>query len=354
MNGGIIKSINQRVFLFVVLFVFGILNVSPAQAAAITSASDTLSTVTAGTVANHTIQFTTPTGVSEGQNITVTFPAGFTLTSIVENDVDITDDGVDLTTAADCTGSEQASAAVSGQVLTITICAGDGGAIGTSSVIAIEIGTNATSSGTGANQITNHATPATYTISIGGSMSDSGSLAISLISDDSVNLTATVNATITFTISDTTIGFGTLSASAPQWATGDTSGSGTDVVAHNMTVATNATAGYVVTFKGSTLTSPGSDTISVAAVTDDADGTAGSEQFGFSIATNGDASITSGYAYAGTPDWKFVDNTTTSIISETGPTATETFSMHYLTNIAATTEAGSYSTNITYIATGTF
>jgi hypothetical protein len=120
-----------------------------------------------------------------------------------------------------------------------------------------------------------------------------------------------------------------------------------------MTVATNATGGYIVSYNGATLTS-GSDTINVASLTDNADGNPGTEEFGLSIATNGDATITSGYAYAGTPDWTWVASTTTTIISETVPTATETFSMHYLANITGATEAGSYSTTATYIATATF
>ena len=175
---------------------------------------------------------------------------------------------------------------------------------------------------------------------------------MSIIANDQVVITATVAPTITFTVSDNTIEFGTLSTSAATWAD-NAGGSTTDVAAHTLTAATNATGGYIVSYNGATLTS-GSDTITVAAQTDDANGDPGEEQFGLGISTDGDATITSGYSNAGTPDWTWVASTTTTIITETGPTATETFSMRYLANIAATTEAGAYTTTVTYIATGTF
>jgi len=330
---------------------------APVDAAALTSLSDTMSTQTASTAADHDIQFTTPTGVSaDDSTITVTFPAGFVLTSVTEDDVDVEDDTSDLTTAADCTGAEDAGVVISGQVITITICNGDGGAIAASSVINVKVGTNATGSGTGSNQITN-ATAATYTIDIGGTMSDSGALSVPVISDDTVAVSATVDPTISFSISDVSIGFGTLDSAAARWATGDLNGSGTDsAAAHTMAISTNATNGYAVTYNGSTLTS-GADTITVASISNDANGTQGSEEFGMGFSTSGDATIAAAYDHNATPasrDWAFVADTTTTIVSEIVPTATETISAFYLANISGNTEAGSYSTSITFIATATF
>ena len=59
----------------------------------------------------------------------VTFPTDFDTSTLTEDDVDVADDGVDLTTAATCAGSEQTSVAIGGDVVTATICAGDGGSI---------------------------------------------------------------------------------------------------------------------------------------------------------------------------------------------------------------------------------
>ncbi len=329
----------------------------PAHAANLTSMSDTLSTAAQGTAANHTIEFTTPTGVSEGETITIIFDSDFTMGSVAEDDIDVADDTVDLTTAADCTGAEEAGVSVASQTITIEICSGDGGAIDASSVVEVEVGTNATSSGTGANQITNPAAAETSTIEIAGTQTDSGTLAVVTLADDSVAVSATVDPSITFSISDTSIGFGDLSSTAARFATGDGNGSGSDdTAAFTMEVATNATGGYSITYNGSTLTS-GADTIDVASITDDADGTQGTEEFGMGLSTGGDATIASAYDHNATPanrDWTFVADTTTEIVSETGPTAAETVSVFFLANIAGNTEAGNYTTAITYIATATF
>lgn len=169
--------------------------VPSARGATVTSANDYPTTLQVGQAANHQVLFTTPSGVSEGQTITLTFSTSFNTASITEDDVDIADDGTDLTTAANCAGTEQTSVAMSSDVLTITICAGDGGAIAAASQVAIEIGTNATSSGTGANQITNPSSAGTYFVTIGGTFSDFGSIALPVGSESNVSVTASVPAT---------------------------------------------------------------------------------------------------------------------------------------------------------------
>ncbi len=319
------------------------------MAASVTSFSVLLSREKASTLANQTITFTTPTGVASGQTIILTYDNSTSIPVSLDNtDIDLTDDGVDVTLAASPSGATWGVVRTSSTVITFT---NGTTAVTAGSVIVIEIGTHATSGTTGDQQITN-GSAGTSTLTLSGTFGDTGTAAMPIISDDQVVITATVAPSITFTISDNTIEFGTLSSSQATWAD-NSAGSSTDTTAHTLAVATNATGGYSVSYNGATLTS-GSDTIAVASVTDDANGTPGTEEFGISVATNGDASITSGYAYAGTPDWKWVASTTTNIISETGPTATETFDMHYLANIAGNTEAGNYSSTVTYIATATY
>jgi len=174
--------------------------------------------------------------------------------------------------------------------------------------------------------------------------------------EDSGNNTCWTIRFITFSISDTAIGFGSLSATAARWATNDASGSASDTAAHTMSIAANGTGGYAISYNGITLTS-GSNTIDAATITDSASGTAGTEQFALGFSTSGNATIASGYdhnAIAANRDWKFVPSTTTTVVSETGATATETISAFYLGNISGITEPGSYTTSITYIATATF
>lgn len=349
-----IKRLQSVVAVFSVLaLLLAIAPIRPASAAAVTSLKDTLSRLKASTAANHTIQFTTPTGVAAGQTMTLTFGSGFTMNAIDFADIDVTDDSVDLTLAATPSGATW-GAALSGQVVTIT---SGTGTIAASSVIAIEIGTHATAGSTGDTQVTNPTAGGT-TVAIAGTFGDSGTLAISIIADEQVAVTATVDPTITFTVSDNAIGFGTLSSSTGRWATGDALGGNasatTPTAAHTMTLATNAQSGWAITYSGATLTS-GANTITDAATIDeDSDGTPGSEQFGLGASTDGDATIATGYLRDGVADWDFVPSTTTTLVSESGETATETISVSYLANIAAITESGSYTTTITYIATGTF
>jgi hypothetical protein len=75
-----------------------------AQASNVSSFSDTLSTSAPNTAANHTIKFTTPTGIAAGQTIKLTFPAGFTLTGVVFGDMDLSVAGVEQTLAATASG----------------------------------------------------------------------------------------------------------------------------------------------------------------------------------------------------------------------------------------------------------
>jgi len=53
--------------------------INTARAATLTAVSDTISDSDLGVVANHTISFTTSSGVAANGTIIVTFPAGFTI-----------------------------------------------------------------------------------------------------------------------------------------------------------------------------------------------------------------------------------------------------------------------------------
>ncbi|TAK04250.1 hypothetical protein EPO34_03855 [Patescibacteria group bacterium] len=164
----------------------------PARAATVTSASDVMTTLETSAAANHVIAFVTPSGVSEGDTVTIEFDADFDTSGLTEDDVDVEDDGVDLTTAADCSGAEQASVILAADTFTITICAGDGGAIAATSEVTVEIGTNATASGTGTSQIDNPSAAGTYYVSVSGTFGDAGSIALPIGGDDTIGVTATV------------------------------------------------------------------------------------------------------------------------------------------------------------------
>jgi len=355
----VMKNKNKKLRLLLTIFALAALVVLPfhaSQAANLTSISDTLSTLTQNTAANHTITFVTPTGVaSNADTITIDF-TDFTTGSVAFGDIDLAVDNdgacdgpfTDKTLAGSA-GIAIWGAAISSSVLTLTpptdAAAGE---IAAGRCVQVQIGTNASG---GTNQFTNPNDTNTHTFDIAGNFGDSGSFAIDFVSDDSVNLTATVDPSIDFSISDTTIGFGTLASSAARFATGDTLGSASETEAHTLIAGTNAAGGYSITVDGATLTS-GADTITAIGGTNTAS-SPGSEQFGLRMtATGGSGSVSSPYAAAGfaLDTVNFPDE----VASAAGASADTTYSVRYVANIAANTEAGSYSTDLTYIATATF
>ena len=191
----IARKLIQTLTLTAVVSTAAIVGAWNVSAATVTSANDFPSTLQTSQASNHRVLFTTPTGVPTGSTLTLTFASSFDTSSITEDDVDIADDGTDLTTAATCAGSEQASVAMASDVLTITICAGDGGTIAATSAVAIEIGANATSSGTGANQITNPTSTGNYYVAVAGTFGDSGSIILPIGGDDSISVSATIPST---------------------------------------------------------------------------------------------------------------------------------------------------------------
>ncbi|MCR4314059.1 MAG: fibronectin type III domain-containing protein, partial [Candidatus Uhrbacteria bacterium] len=188
----IFRRMIQTLTLAAVVTTAAVVGAWSVSAATVSSANDYPSTLQTSQVSNHRVLFTTSTGISEGSTFTLTFASSFDTSTITEDDIDITDDGTDLTTAATCGGVEQASVAIASDVVTITICAGDGGAIAGTSSVAIEIGTNATSSGTGTSQITNPSSTGNYYVSVAGTFGDSGSIILPIGGDDSFSVTATV------------------------------------------------------------------------------------------------------------------------------------------------------------------
>lgn len=167
--------------------------------------------------------------------------------------------------------------------------------------------------------------------------------------------TLTVPAVISFSISDNTIGFSTISSSSARFATGDASGSTTDTSAHNLQVTTNAPNGYSISYSGTSFTGP--ETITEATITNDSDGSQNTKQFALAFSTDGGATITSSYDHDPAPanrDWKYTASTSELIVTQSSPTALQTISAYYLANVASLTSAGTYGGVITYIATSNF
>jgi hypothetical protein len=222
-----------------------------AEAANVTSFSDTLSDSAPLVGANHTITFVTPSGIADGEAIVINFSDGpFGLSSVNFDDVDVRDDATDLQVAANCLGSEEVGFATSTNTITLTLCAGDSAGIGTNGTTTIEIGTHATFGATGNAQLINPAA-GSYEISVVAGSNDSGDTRVAIVSP--VVVTASVDTSFTFTVSGvaatgtvnqeaitgsstaTTIPFGVLAADTASTA------------AQQLSVATNASYGFAVT-----------------------------------------------------------------------------------------------------------
>lgn len=225
---------------------------SYARADAITNLSDTISTSRPGLDANHTIEFTAPTDIIDNdETLTVTMPAGFDLTGVDEDDIDIADDGVDLETSQDCNATDEVGVSVLGQVITFQFCNGDGVSVASASVVTIEIGDNATHDGTGADQINNQNTPDAYEIVLGGTWGNQGTTQIAII--EGVVVTGQVETNLVFSISGVDAGedangdstTGTTTSTAIPFGT--TTPDVEYVMAQDVQVTTNAADGFAVT-----------------------------------------------------------------------------------------------------------
>jgi len=362
--------------LLVLALILGFYPLFTAQGATVTSRSDTLSDSRPSTVSNHTIEFTTPGGVALTDTITVTFPVGFDTSTIIEDDVDLADDTVDHTTAPDCTGTEQASAAMAADVLTITICAGDGGAIAGGSVVEIEIGTNATASGTGVNQITNDVAGVANVV-IGGTFPDDGTIRISIIAG--VTVTATVAETLTHSIALVTnpncdTSFTTLGGPDSTVTTVPFGTIGSDTFFHScqdVRVATNASAGHNTTVHETTSLLVGADTIddticdggTCTESVSDVWATATVNGFGYSCANE----VGTPCVIAATTDYRQfacvgtdaqcdpgTGAETAQNVMTAGAAIDHTARVEYKISIGALQPAGDYTNTIVYVSTPTY
>ncbi len=340
------------------------------DAANITSVSDTLSDSDPTAVSNHTIVFTTPTGVAAGQQIIITFPsATFDLSSIDAGDID-------MATSTEASLQDGAAAGgvwgVATTSTTITITSGTA-TIGANATVTIEIGTHATTGGTGNGQIVNPGV-GSYEINFSVGASDAGATKVVII--DNVDVTASVDTFFTFNIAGVNGGqtvngtttTGTTTATAI--AFGKLQAGVATTTAQDLTVTTNAKQGYVVTVSQSQnlLSSTGAD---IDGFIDGAytntpttwsfpSKTLGNENtYGHWGLTSEDATTTETVEF-GVGEYVSASTTPRVIMSHDGPSDGVTQGVGvtrigYTIAITSLQEAGDdYSTTLTYVATPTF
>jgi hypothetical protein len=152
----------------------------------------------------------------------------------------------------------------------------------------------------------------------------------------------TADPSISFSLGSNIVNLGSLSAVSAATAT------------HTMTASSNGAGGYVVYANGPTLSSAG-NTITALGTSATAS-SPGSSQFGLKVArTSGDANGNPNSPYD-TNDYAFgnIASTATPLASASQSTSDTTYTVTYLANISGIQPAGSYTTTITYTATGTF
>jgi len=240
--------------------------------------------------------------------------------------------------------------AQAGQAITLTSGSGTEAA---GNCMRFRIGANAIFNGTGVSIITNGTTGnAGATLTIGGTFGDIGSTFIPIITNDQVTLTATVNPTLSFTLSANSLAFGTLTTANGRWATSST-GASTATVGLTLTAATNGAAGYTIYVVGPTLTDS-AISATIAAMGASAASAPGTAQFGLNAAVAGGAGTVSA-PYATASQYAYTATTTqTPVATDTAPAASDSYSISYLANITAITPAGAYTTTHTWTATANF
>lgn len=261
----VLQATAATVVLAILLWSFGLPSLRFAEAANVTSFSDTLSDSAPGAVSDHTIQFTTPSGVDNGDTIVIDFSNGpFVIGSVDHTDIDV-ETTSDFSLADDCTGSEDIGASFAGEVLTIELCSGDGAVIAPNGTTTIEIGLNATFDVPGDEQLTNPAI-GSYQIPLTAGTEDSGETRVAIV--NTVLVSASVDTVFTFTVDGVNAGSAVNSAhttggntTATEIPFGTLTSGNASTAAQDLTVVTNARSGFVVTVQADQqlLSSNGSD-----------------------------------------------------------------------------------------------
>lgn len=329
----------------------------------ITTSSDIMSDQGAGATSDHTLTWTSSYQNVAGDTITVDFTsADFSFNvagSWQTSDFTFTDTThsaaapLAVGAAPSCTATNNYTVSVDSttETFTITFCSGwVANTVSTSTTFKV-FGTADTGTGTITNNTDVDSSPTSIVYATAGM--PSVELVVVIDTNADVILSAMVDAELTFNISDNSIGFGTLNVGADRYANGSETGSATAVAAHTFSVSTNGTGGFVVSINGSTLTSGG---YSIDAIGDTAASPNGGtgEQFGvhYTVA-GGNGTVTAPYN-DNSPKYAFGTSMPSEIASSTGSSASSTYSAFYIANVSNVTEAGTYSTVINYVATGTF
>ncbi len=211
------------------------------HAANVTSFKDTLSDSDLTVLSKHTISFTTVTTIANGETIQIIFDPATSLfnpgfSSATSTDITTTGLGTPTITGTGNTGANEG--------YTITLAAE-----ATAGAKTITIGAAST------NLVTNPGSANSYVIRLAGTMTDKGDARVAIIDD--VVVTASVDTTLTFTVSGVASGqtnannggitSTTTTATAIAWGTLETGATASSTARQDLSVTTNAKNGFTVT-----------------------------------------------------------------------------------------------------------
>lgn len=231
-----------------------------ANAASLTSISDTLSDSRPGIAANHTIQYTTNATTTANQTILVTFDPNTSLFggvgSVVTGDIS-NEAGINVVSTCSA-GSDNVTLSTSTNALTFTVCTGNTGI--SPGTIRFTVGNT---------KITNPTSTGSYVIRIGGTQANSGDTRVAIV--NAVQVTAAIDTTFTFTVTGVATGTTLLNGATTTGASASTSlpfgtiSPNTHAeLAQQLAVSTNASNGFAVTVhEDQDLTSDKGNTIHV-------------------------------------------------------------------------------------------
>jgi hypothetical protein len=317
-----------------------------AATASLTLLSDTMTRETVSIASDHIIKFTTPSGVAAGQKIQIDFPAGFVTTGVLYSDMTLSAPSA-KTLGATVSGTTW-GASFTGQQLNI-VSGTDTIAPGATVVLSIN----------GVHKIVNPSTPSTYRIGVGvyngGTAIDTGQIGIVTVTNDSFVVNATVDPTLSFSLSANSVAFnGTL-----------VSTSATSTVSPiTLTTSTNADNGYAIAirdegnganpglYSSGTGSLIGSANASYATTAD-----LGTAISGYGLqASSASATISSSPVNYGQTGNLIggLSRTLTSLASSSAPASAHTLNLTLLARVLGSTPAGQYTDTVTVIATANF
>jgi len=310
--------------------------IAPAlQAAQMTSVTFEMSDyTTSADPVTYTIKFDPVTNVDASWNVKLTFESGVDLATNTVGDSDISISSASGTIT-------KGTATVSSQLVTIPISS-------VSSPDGIYTVTIA--------NIVNPGSAGDYTVDIvtdnGSTDQDSASAAAYVIGDNTVDITGTVDPTLTLTLSTTTCALGVLSSST------------IETCSYDATVSTNASSGYSGYLQSDAGLVSGSNEITGVA---DSAVSAGAEEYGVGVDTTDTTSAFSDYS--GTDTCANLDGGTTDVPANALDNSAQTFAtasapvdgsstgvttLCHAASITGTTPAGSYTQTVTVTVVGNF